>query len=236
MVGGAGGEQLRVVGAGGAGAHQDGVVGAAATPAERERERGRDPAGIAAAGGDAAVEGHRPLAGDARPAGGHPRQEAAMEVAGALTAAADLVGDAGRAQQRGGRVLVRIAHRRHHPRHPRRNQGVGAGRLAALAGAGREGDIGGGPGGIVAARAAVGQSGGLGVQAAAADMAALAEQPAGAYQHAADSGIGPGHAQAERGQAQGAVHPGLISVRHQLRGCARSGCALRRAALRLDFL
>jgi len=103
----------------------------------------RDPAPVAARGGDLAVEAHRSLASDERQPARHGLHEGGVLDAGApLPATAAAVdahaGGAEALQPAPVDERVGVAHGDHRPRHARRHEGVGAGRRAPLMGAGLE--------------------------------------------------------------------------------------------------
>ena len=94
-------------------------------------------------------------------------------------------------------ILVGIGDSGYHARHPGRGQGAHAWPLTALAGAGRQGDIGGSARRIATVGAALGNGINLGVRLAVDRGAALAEDDAIPHQDATDARIGPGPTQAQ---------------------------------------
>ena len=98
-------------------------AGAAAARAWRRCARARDPARIAARGGDAAVERHRHLQQHEGPAAPRGRREARVEPRASASSRRRRHLDPGATQQREARAAherVRVAHGRHHARDARR--------------------------------------------------------------------------------------------------------------------
>ncbi len=131
-----------------------------------------------------------------RPALADPQQEAGIDLGGFTGAIAHLDLDAGCAQPGvacAAHPWVGILECRDDPCHPGCNQGIGAGRRAAMVGTGLERDE---------DRSALEREPGrlrdrlsLGVRTAAFPSAPTRQHGAVAHDHAADGGIGPGPAQ-----------------------------------------
>ncbi len=98
---------------------------------------------------------------------------------------------------------VGIARGDHHARHAGGDQGVGAGRGAAMVAAGLQRDV---DGGAARRRAGHGECQRLGMRPSARRGDGAADHAPGAHHHAADGGVWPGIAQAPACQGQGCTH------------------------------
>jgi hypothetical protein len=168
--------------------------------------------------GHAAVDADGGLVGDVRAPQPHQRAEGGVQAAGpALDVARgqfDL--DAAGAQPLDALSVgagVGVDRRDHHAGDPGRDQGVGAGRRAAVVRARLEAGVGGGTGGVARRREGVH----LGVRRSRALVPALADDGPVAHQHAPDHRVRRCGAGAQLGQLEAPLQVPEILRAHQTR-------------------
>jgi len=184
----------------------------ARAPALHVEPRGRaaDPFAVAAGERGAAVQAHRELHAQPRPAALHARQEAAVDLARLRFHQADRHLDPRRAQALvTGAVHLRerIAHRTDHACHAGFDQRIGTGRGAAGMRAGLERDVGGGATRAIARGA---QREHFGMRLPGTRVEAFADHLAIAHQHAAHHRVRLGRVRAALGEPQRARHHGVV--------------------------
>ena len=190
----AGGEQ-RVVGEDGADPDRDRVRFGPPAMDQLAAALAGDPGRVAGRGRGGAVERHRQLQRHQRQPGAGVLAERLVEEPGGgrLRPGRELDLDAAVAEDPGaapGGLLGRVVGADHDPRDPGLEDRVGAGRLAAVVGAGLEGHVHRRPGRVLAAGPAVLERRPLGVELAEGRVEALADDLAVADETAPTSGFG----------------------------------------------
>jgi hypothetical protein len=206
-----------------AGADHYRIMGCAEPVRTPARGLAGDPSAVAAVGGDAAIERGRQLQADQRPAPLDAQEEAGVELGRLLGARPAVDANAGGAQHgdpAAGDARIGVLDRHHGAADAGGDQRLRAGRRLAGMGAGLERDVRRGPAHGVA-RAPEGL--GLGMGAPARLGPAAPDHPALAHEHAAHGGIGPGAAEAARGQRQRGPHVAEV-VGLRLRRLSRRRC------------
>ncbi|MNK91160.1 hypothetical protein D3C87_1112460 [compost metagenome] len=172
----------------------------------------------------AAIEGSGHFHAHPWQAARHARDEADVEVARFLFQQAAAYVDAGIAQSlqaAPGHRGVGVFHGGHHAGDARAHQRLRARRRAAEVAAWFQRDVGGGAGGIVAAREGIFHRLDLGVVLARRLGIALPDDLAMLHQHAANARVGRGGEHAPRGEREGQFHGGMVGVgKHGGAGCA----------------
>ncbi len=205
--------EVGIIGPEGAGADEDGIdLGAEAVGIEAGGRAG-EPGALRGEAEDAGIEGEGALGDDEGEAGEDPLVEGAIERCGfgGEDARDDL--DAGGAEELEAAARVGgigIGGGDDDAGEAGGDDGIDAGRGAAMGGAGLEGDVEGGAMGLGrAGEAAEGFDLGMG-GAGGAVPAAGEQMAAGGDDEGADGGIGTGAAQATAGLAEGEAHPGFV--------------------------
>ena len=202
--------EARIVLAHRADAGQDRARALAPGVAVGARRLAGDPLAGAVGERRAPVERDRRLQAQPGPAAFHARDEADVELARLLAAAAPLDGDAGGLEPRRaapGDERVRVAQRDDDARHAGSDERIGARRRAAVVRARLERDVDRRAANVDAARRGIAQRHRLGVRAARFLRVAAAGEPAvGADDDAADARIGIGQAHRVRGQRERFAH------------------------------
>ena len=209
--------QARVVVAHRACAGEDGTGAGAPGMAVTARLASGDPLTLAVVQCRLAVQAGGHFQAHPGPAARHARNEADVQLTRLRLHQAVLEEDARRAQSFhaiAAHLGIGIAHRRHHARHARFDQRVGARRRAAVVAAGFERDI---DGGAACLRSGRAQRVGLGMRLAGADMPAFADDGAVPDDDTADAGIGRGGEQAPACQLQRMGHEFMIGGRKHRR-------------------
>ncbi len=193
---------------------------------------GGDPLALPGRGGDAAVEAHRPLEGHLGTAEDVGDQEGEVEPDRLLHQEAGLDLDPRLAQLReaaAGDFRIGIAMAGHHAGDSGRDHRVGAGRGAAVVGAGLQGDE---EGGTSRAVSRLAQGLDLGVRASHLPVPAAAHDLAVPHQDGADLRVGRDAVPAAGGEPEGAPQVGDLSRRGQRRTPGAGNPPDRRASRR----
>ena len=168
----------------------------------------RDP--LASGAGNLAVARHREFQDHMRAIIAHFTEMAGVIARGLSRADADIDLDAGGAQlgvALPGHRRIGVLDRRHHARHPGRDQRVRAGRRAAVMRAWFQRDI---ERGAARLRAGLRQSFNFGMGTAAGLGPAAADNHAVLHQHGADRGVRPSIAEPTTAERQSELHESLV--------------------------
>ncbi len=174
------------------------------------RRRGRDPLALSARHGGAPVQAGGQLAAHKGQPPAHPLDETGIEGPRLGLQDPHLHGNAGGLQDLQSLARhqgVGIDHGGHHAPHPRREQGVGAGRGPALVAAGFQGDIGGGAAGPPPRGR---QRDALGVGGADAVVVTLTDDLPGADQDTAYPWVGIGGEEPQAREPERPRHVGKV--------------------------
>ncbi len=202
--------EFRVIGEEGADADHDGVVIAAQLMADGAGGGAGDPLARAHAGGDLAIEGGGKFQRDQRARLLDHAGETGIQHAGFGGAEPGFNPDACTLQERHASTIdagIGVGLGDHDTGDAGIDQGLGAGRGFAVMGAGFQRDIG---GGAACGGPGDGEGLGFGVRPAAGRGAGPGDDPAFGGEHAADTGIGRGIAQAPPGESEGHAHKIVI--------------------------